>query len=96
LALLALAAVGLTLTGSPLVLYPLALLSSAGVLAMLTLVNTVLLLVLTRRENTAESWRDLVLPLLGGLALSVLLVGSVGIVRYALTGTMTSLPGLPL
>ena len=92
---LALAGVGLTLSGSPIILYPLALVSSAGILAMLTLVNSVMLLVLIRRENTAESWRDLAVPLLGGLALSLLLVGVIGIVRYAFTGTMTSLPGLP-
>ena len=95
LVLLALVGVGLTLSGSPVILYPLALVSSAGILAMLTLVNSVMLLVLIRRENTAESWRDLAVPLLGGLALSLLLVATIGIVRYAFTGTMTSLPGLP-
>ena len=94
LVLLALIAVALVLTGSPVILYPLSLVSSAGVLTMLTLVNTVMLLVLIRRENRAESWRDLILPLLAGLALSLILVNSISIVRYALTGTMTSLPGL--
>jgi len=95
LVLLASAAVGLALTGWPVVLYPLALLTSAGVLVMLTTVNTIMLLILARRENTAESWRDLILPLLIGLALSLLLVGAIDVARYALTGTLTGLPGLP-
>jgi len=95
LVLLALAAVGLALTGWPAILYPLALLSAAGVPVMLTLVNTIMLLILVRRENTAESWRDLILPFLVGLALSLVLIGAIGVVRYALTGTLTGLPGLP-
>jgi uncharacterized membrane protein len=95
LVLLVLVLVALSLTGSPIFLYPLALVSSAGVLVMLTLVNTVMLLILARRENTATTGRDLVLPLLAGLALSVILVGVVDVLRFALTGTMTSLPGLP-
>jgi uncharacterized membrane protein len=95
LVLLVLVSVTLALTGSPIVLYPLALISSAGVLVMLTLVNTVMVLILARRENTAAGWRDLVLPLLAGLALSFVLIGLVGVLRHALTGTMTGLPGLP-
>jgi uncharacterized membrane protein len=95
LVLLVLIGVALSLTGSPIILYPLALITSAGVLIMLTLVNTVMLLILARRENAATQWRDLALPLLGGLALSVIMVGVVDVLRYALTGTMNGLPGLP-
>lgn len=96
LVLIAFGAVVLGLTGIPAVSFILAVVSAAGVLTMLTLVNMVMLLVLFRRENLAEGWRDLILPALGGLAASLLLVGSIGILRYALTGTLTSLPGLPL
>ncbi len=96
LLLLGLAAVVLVLLNWYPILYLAALLSSAGVLVMLTLVNTIILLILTQRENRAESWRDMLLPLLGGLALSVALVGAIGLVRYALTGTLSSLPGLSL
>lgn len=88
-------ATGLALTGWPAVLYPLALLSSAGVVIMLTLVNTVVLLILARRENTAESWRDLALPLLAGLAASLALIGCIDLLRYAFTGMLAGLPGLP-
>ena len=95
LVLAALAVDGLALTGWPAVLAPLALLSSAGVVVMLTLVNTVLVVTLFRREGQAQNWRDLVLPLLAGLALSVLLLGSISLVRYGLTGTLSGMPGLP-
>ena len=96
LVLLAIGAVALGLTGAPAISFILAVVSASGVLAMLTLVNMVMLLVLLRRENLAVGWRDLILPALGGLATSFLLVGSIGILRYTLTGTLTSLPGLPL
>jgi hypothetical protein len=95
LVLLALGAFALSLTRAPVALHVLAVVSSAGVLTMLTLVNMVLLLVLFRRENLAETWHDLAVPAVAGLALSILLIGSIGILRYAVTGTMTSLPGLP-
>ncbi len=95
LVVLALAAVGLVLTGWPIFLYPLAFISSAGILVMLTLVTTVMVLILARRENTASRLRDLALPLLIGLALSLLLIGTVDVMRYGLTGTLAGLPGLP-
>lgn len=96
LVLLGLAAVGLVLLDWRPILYTAALISAAGVLVMLTLVHTIILLILTRRENLADNWYDMLLPLLGGLAMSVLLVGGIGLLRFALTGTMSSLPGLAL
>jgi hypothetical protein len=98
LAMLVVAALGvggLALTGWTPILYGLALVSTAGVLATLTLVNTVMVVVLARRENTAESGRDLLFPVLVGLALSVALIAAIDIVRYGLTGTLSGLPGLP-
>jgi uncharacterized membrane protein len=95
LVLLALGAVGLASTGLPIVLYPVALISSAGIVVVLTVVITIIVLVLGRRENTAESWRDLIPALLIGLAVSLALIGTADAVRYALTGTLSGLPGLP-
>jgi len=95
LVLLALGAIGLASTGLPIILYPVALISSAGIVVVLTVVNAIMVLVLARRENTAESWRDLTPALLIGLAVSLALIGTVSVVRYALTGTLSGLPGLP-
>ena len=91
---LVLVAVGISLTGLPIIMYPLALFSSAGVLVALTLINTVLVLILIRRENTADRWRDLVPFMMAGFALGLLLIGTVDVVRFGLTGTLSGFPGL--
>ena len=69
-------------------LYPMALLSAAGVLWMLILVNTMILLILFRRDSQAETWRDALLPLLGGLVTALMELTAMGVLRYTLTGTM--------
>jgi uncharacterized membrane protein len=94
LLLVALAAVviALTLTENPVVLYPLALLSAAGVLAILIALNTTILLVVARRENQAASWRSAALPLLAGFTVALLQIGLVDAVRYAIFGTWGGLP----
>ncbi len=86
--------VALVLSGWPALLYPLALASALGVLALLTLTMTVLVVVMAGRENRYGRWRDALTPLLVGLTLAFLLIGLVDLVRYALTGTMTGVPGL--
>jgi uncharacterized membrane protein len=73
----------------PLLLYPVALLSAFGVLLMLTLVNTILVLVVVRQEGSAITWRDAVLPMTVGLALALVQVGVIDFVRFNL------LPPLP-
>jgi hypothetical protein len=75
------------LSGNPLILYPLAILSTASVLAMLAAVYAVVVLIVLRRENRAESWRDLFFPLLAGLALGIIQIGLISLLRYALTGS---------
>jgi uncharacterized membrane protein len=87
---LALAALGvntLVLGENPLVLYPLALLSAGGVLLMLTLVNTTILLMLGRWENRAGRWREALLPLVAGLTLTLIEIGAVDALRFAVFRT---------
>lgn len=86
--------VGLTLTQWSLLLYPLALLSALGVLALLTSVNSMLVLMVVRRENVVDNWREAIVPLLAGLTVSLVQVGVIDIVRYALTGTLLGIPPL--
>ena len=69
-------------------LYPMALLSAGGVLWMLTLVNTMILLIVFRRDSQAETWRSAMLPLLGGLVATLLELTAMGVLRFTLTGTM--------
>lgn len=70
-------------------LYPMALISAGGVLWMLTLVNTMILLIVFRRENQVETWPETTTPLLGGLTATLLELTAVGVFRYLLTGTMS-------
>jgi uncharacterized membrane protein len=88
------ALIGTVLTGWSGLLYPLALLSAIGVLGLLTCVNTVLVVILAHKENTSDTWRDAVPALLAGLTLSVIQIGSIGIVRFWLTGTLDGIPFL--
>jgi uncharacterized membrane protein len=75
------------LTENPLVLYPLALLSSFSVLLILTMVYTTVVLALRRGPHGAQTWQDMLTPLIGGMILAILQIGLIDGVRYWLTGT---------
>ena len=79
--------IGLVLTENPLILYPLALLSGLGVIVLLTSVYSMVVLLLLRKENQADTWRDLAWPLLGGLTLGFLQISLLDLGRFAVTGT---------
>ncbi|MFZ5918617.1 MAG: DUF2085 domain-containing protein [Chloroflexota bacterium] len=65
-------------------LYPVALVSSLGVLLMLTLVNSMLVLALIQPNPIADTWRDAALPLALGLALALIEIGVLDFVRFNL------------
>ncbi len=81
----------LVLLELPVLLYPLAILSTLGVLLMLGSVNTMIVLALTRREGTALSWQQVILPVAIGLAFAFLEIGGMDILRAIITRTL----GLP-
>lgn len=83
----AMVVVAMVLSENPLLLYPLALISAAGVLVILSLVYTMMLLAVFRLENRLRRPREIVLPLVGGLTLAVLQIGAIDLVRFWLTGT---------
>ena len=89
LAMLAVAAVAVLVvqTEPGWLLYPFALLTSAGVLWMLSLVNTMILLILFRRDSQAETWQDALAALSMGLLATAIELSTMGTVRYLLTGT---------
>jgi uncharacterized membrane protein len=72
-------------------LYPLALLSVAGTLLMLTMVTTMLTVLALRRDGQAGGWRDALPLLAAGLALALLIVLGINLLRAWLTAKM----GLP-
>ena len=94
LVLLEVGLIGLVLTRWPVLLYPLAILSALGVLTMLTGANSMLVMILLRRENQATNWREAGLPFLAGLTVSLLQIGLIDFMRYQLTGTLSGFPGL--
>jgi uncharacterized membrane protein len=81
--------IGLLQIGPAWLLYPMALISTAGVLLMLTLVNTMILLIVAQRDGQATSWKQAWFPLLGGLTTTLIELTAVGAVRYLLTGSMS-------
>jgi len=86
------ALVGVVLSRQGFLLYPLALSSAIAVLTLLSSVNTVLIIILLGRENSAETWRQALLPVSIGLLLSLVQIGLIDLLRYALTGTLEGIP----
>jgi uncharacterized membrane protein len=74
-----------------LLLYPLAIISSLGVVMMLVIINAMLAAVVLGREGYAWSWQQALVPLTVGLALGVLILGAMVLVRDYLTTAL----GLP-
>lgn len=87
LLLMAAGLVALVLTENEIVLYPLALLSALGVVVLLTMLYSLGLLILLRRENRASGWREAALPIVAGLTLAMLQIAVVDAGRYAIFGT---------
>lgn len=94
LVLVAAVAVLLVLSNQATLLYVLALVSGTGVLLILTAINTVLLLVLLRRDGRATRWVETAVPLSAGFLFAVVQIGAIAWLRFSLTGTMTGFPGL--
>jgi uncharacterized membrane protein len=78
--------------GLDFLLYPLALLSSLGVVVMLTLLNALIATLVLGREGFAETRRQVLIPLVVGAALAIVEMTALVLVRAYLT---TSL-GLPI
>lgn len=84
---LALGLAGLVWTQSPVILYPAALISAAGVWFLLGLVYMVFWLILTRQDNRFTSFRQMVFPFLIGLTVALLQILVFDWLRFTLTGT---------
>jgi uncharacterized membrane protein len=82
------------LTESPWILYPVAILSSLGVVALLSLIFSIVWIMVMRQENDFDHGRQLWLPAVAGLTLAFLLIVSIDLFRFNLTHTWTGFPGL--
>ncbi|RME90277.1 MAG: DUF2085 domain-containing protein [Anaerolineae bacterium] len=75
------------LSGLPVILYPVALISAGGVMVMLTLIFAVLWVTLMGQENAYETLPQLWLPLLAGFTLALILITAIDLFRLRATGT---------
>jgi uncharacterized membrane protein len=75
------------LSGNPLLLYPLALLSAATVLGLLSMIYTMVWVMLAKRENTFSSYRGLWVALMGGFTTALAQIALMDFARFILTGT---------
>jgi uncharacterized membrane protein len=91
---LALIIILLVLSNQPLLLYVLGIISALGVVAILTVINSMVLLLVTRRDSRLLHWREAAVPLTIGLILALTEIALISIVRFNFTGTMTGFPGI--
>ena len=82
----------LILTENQFILYPIAILSVLGVLAMLIIVFSMAWLLVMRSENTFDSLRQMWLPFLAGTTLAFVLITAIDLLRFNLTGTWGGFP----
>ena len=82
----------LVLTESPLVLYPTALLSTIGVVVLLTMVYCMVWVMLMRLDNSFTNYSQLWLPLLAGLTIAMIQTSAIDAMRFWLTGTWGAFP----
>lgn len=77
----------LTLTQNPFVLYPLAIISSGTVLAMLAVIYTIIWILILKRENQFKQIKEIWWLLLMGLDTAILQIFLFDFVRLTITGT---------
>jgi uncharacterized membrane protein len=79
--------IGLVLTEQPVILYPLALFSVAGVLTALTTINTTMVTLLVGRDSAARTLWEALPVILLGLTVALVEVGVIDALRYLAFGT---------
>jgi hypothetical protein len=80
------------LTEHPAILYPTAILSVLGVLALLILVFSMVWVLMMRQENEFTSLREMWMPFLAGITLAFLMISAIDLLRFQLTGTWGAFP----
>jgi uncharacterized membrane protein len=75
------------LSGIPLLLYPLSLFSALSLLLLLTLVYTLVWVMISKRENRYQTYRELWVPMTGGFLTALLQIAIIDAARFWFTGT---------
>ncbi len=71
--------------------YPLAILSTVGVVVMLVVINSMIIAVVLGREGYARTWQQALIPLVVGMALTILQITAMDLFRVYITAKL----GLP-
>jgi len=79
-------------TESLLILYPVAFISVFGVLALLTLIFSVVWMMIMRQENSFTSLKGMWVSLLAGFTLALIMIVSIDLLRLQFTGTWGAFP----
>lgn len=82
------------LTQNAFILYPVAILSTLGVLLLLSMVFSIVWIMVMNQDNAFDRLRQLWLPAVAGLTLAFLLILSIDLFRFNLTHTWGGFPGL--
>ena len=82
----------LVLSESPIVLYPLAIISALGVWLLLTMVYSMVWVMIMGQDNKFMKIRQLWLPLLAGLTIAMIQTAGIDVVRFWLTRTWGAFP----
>ena len=82
------------LTQNPFILYPVAFLSTLGVVALLTMVFSIVWIMVMREDNAFDRLPQLWLAAAAGLTLAFLLILGIDLFRFTLTHTWQGFPGL--
>lgn len=82
----------LVLSESPIVLYPLAIISALGVWLLLTIVYSMVWVMIMGQDNKFTKLRQLWLPLLAGLTIALIQTTAIDALRFWLTGTWGAFP----
>lgn len=82
----------LVLTEIPVVLYPLAIISTLGVWLLLSMVYSMVWVMIMGQDNKFTKLRQLWLPLLAGLTIAMIQTAAVDALRFWLTGTWGAFP----
>lgn len=77
----------LVLLENPVIIYPLSLISAAGVVVLLTLVYTMMLMMIFKAENRYNQFSHMIYAVIGGLTVALIQIGMLDFVRYLFTGT---------
>lgn len=80
------------LTESPVILYPIAILSVLGVLALLIIVFSMVWILIMQQENEFTALRQMWMPFLAGTTLAFLMITVIDLLRFRLTGTWGAFP----